>query len=113
MIQDLNLYTNCAFRVTLDFLDQLEVMANLEELVCQVLLGLLVNLGKMELKEILAHLVKKVLRDQKDPWVHLDLQVIFAILFKIDIEKNYLHGHLESIENNYELKNFRIKRSNR
>lgn len=52
--------------VTLDFLDQLEVMANLEELVCQVLLGLLVNLGKMELKEILGHLVKKVLRDRKD-----------------------------------------------
>ena len=66
LIQDLNLYTNCAFRVTLDFLDQLEVMDNLEELVCQVLLGLLVNLGKMELKEILGHLVKKVLRDRKD-----------------------------------------------
>jgi len=60
--------------VTLDFLDRLEVMVNLEELVCQVLLGLLVNLGKMELKEILAHLAKKVLRDQKDPWVHQDLQ---------------------------------------
>ena len=65
-------------------------MANLEELVCQVLLGLLVNLGKMELKEILAHLAKKVLRDQKDPWVHQDLQVIFAILFKIDIETIYM-----------------------
>ena len=42
------------------------MMANLEELVYQVLLGQLVNLGKMELKEILVHLVKKVLRDQKD-----------------------------------------------
>ena len=60
------MYSNCTFRVTLDFLDQLAVMVNLEESVCQVLLGLLVSLGKMEQKEILGLLVKKVLRDQKD-----------------------------------------------
>lgn len=50
----------------LDFQVLPVVMGSLVELDCQVLLGQLVSLDRMEQKETWAHLVKRVSRAQKD-----------------------------------------------
>ena len=67
---------NVYFRATPDIPDLQVVMDNLEGLDYLGLQDQLVNLVRMEPKEMLEPLVKKVLRVQKDRWDHQVHQVM-------------------------------------